>query len=123
VDSVLVARDLTIRNGQAPPRSQGGGIRVAGALTLASTLIEGNRAGSGGGLQARASSVSITDSTVRANISDSGAGLFLTGGSYLTVRDSALYDNKATGEGGAIALDGSDPSLIQALRDLCEQRV
>ena len=71
--------NVTIRNGSTT--GNGGGVRVAGDLTLTRSLVTGNAAGQQGG------------------------GLWVSGtGSALHLRESAVTGNNATGKGGGIAL-------------------
>src|SRR5215813_3617403 len=95
---------VTIRNGQA--NSDGGGILNNATLTLAESVVSDNETSFGygggifsGGANGVASSLSLTNSTVRNNTAPDGGGIFNNGTATLT--GSAVSENEALlGEGG-----------------------
>jgi CSLREA domain-containing protein len=99
---------VTIRNGFVDAASLGGGgVFNHGVLTIANSVIEGNRTGgnSGGGIfNSTNATLSVTGTTVRANDAYLGGGLLTQGPT--TIRDSTFHQNGA-GSGGAVFVYGS----------------
>ncbi|MBZ0090444.1 MAG: hypothetical protein K8H90_08715, partial [Thermoanaerobaculia bacterium] len=103
----LTLGDLTLRGGCADgsgPSNDGGAIRVhSGNLTLTRVLVEQNSAlDKSGGLDTSGglSSISIVDSTFRANHGGGGAGAIGHGGGTMTIDGSTISGNTSGGQGG-----------------------
>lgn len=108
--------------------SRGGGVYYyssGGSLDISNTVIRGNHAGSGGGIQVHrdnnSSKINITDCTIEKNIASTaswdaassaadgtGGGIFLYGSqSTMTIKDCEVRDNTAAAGGGIYASDGT----------------
>ena len=106
---------LTISDGYTAT-GLGGGILVAGKLTILHSSISDNKAYSGGGIY-NTGTLSIANSTFSANTASNTGGAVLNGSGPLTITNSTFIDNQA-GSGGAIyansgRLTVSDCSFIE----------
>jgi predicted outer membrane repeat protein len=98
----VVARSLFLENRS---RGTGGGIEVAGTLTLRDSAVVGNRARIGGGIDARDAVVRMTNVTVATNRSRSqGGGLRASGDVVLS--HVTIARNRAEHAGGVAAKAG-----------------
>jgi CSLREA domain-containing protein len=103
---------LTIAKGNLGTSGVGGGILVAGTLTLNAVVLSDNRALNGGGLYNNFGTVTVNSSTLSANtVSDpasggSGGGIFNFGG-VLSIVNSTLSGNSAIGPGGTTDSGGA----------------
>lgn len=96
-----VLSGMTIANGDAFT-GEGGGVRNAGALTIANSVLVGNR-GIGGGIQ-NSGTLTVTGSTIRDSVNESGGGAGLRnispGVAILT--NSTISGNQSGGNGAGI---------------------
>ncbi len=94
---------LTVRNGLTD-HEPGGGIRVAGGLTVTRGVITGNIAADdfGGGVhgEGAASSIRLLQSTVSYNVAANGGGVSSEG--IVDLINSTLSGNAASGSGGGL---------------------
>ncbi|MCC7147412.1 MAG: right-handed parallel beta-helix repeat-containing protein [Phycisphaeraceae bacterium] len=89
----------------------GGGLYVAGAVTLTNTLISGNSAvssdypdGCGGGLYVVVGTATLVNSLVTSNSADNGGGgLYVTGGTAI-LTDTMVSGNSADYSGGGLVV-------------------
>ena len=98
-------RNLVIRNGDSA--AEGGGIRSAGALTIAGSELSQNAAGSsGGGVSQQGGSLTISASRIAGNsaLGGSGGGVNVALDAPLVMTDSSIEGNTAYRQGGGIAL-------------------
>jgi CSLREA domain-containing protein len=107
---------VTIRGGQVS--GDGGGIRNAGQLSLSRVLVTGNRAngGAGGGIHSNGtgSTLTVAQSAITANIA-SGVGGGIAIGELMTLTDSTLSGNSAGTTGGGIhSFDNTDAQIVNA---------
>ena len=74
----------------------GGGIGNSGTLTITSSIIDNNSAGSGGGIvNYSLGTLSITGSTIKNNSANfNGGGIYNEG--IVTITESSIYDNSAS---------------------------
>ncbi|MCB8979005.1 MAG: CSLREA domain-containing protein [Ardenticatenaceae bacterium] len=95
--------DLTVRNGS---NVSGGGISVAGTLTLNRSRVTGSTATSSGGGIFAGGTLTVTHSRVDGNTANGGGGVFV---SFLstTIMNSEISGNTATGGGGGISSSGT----------------
>jgi hypothetical protein len=99
---------LTIRDGRVANNGGGGVlVEVGSTLTLADSVVSGNRTLGGGGAGVRNDgNLTINNSTISGNqitmIANSGGGIFNGSTGVLQVSDSTLSGNIATGDGGGI---------------------
>lgn len=92
--------------------SRGGGVSATSA-NISNTVISGNVATAGAGIQ-HTNGLTLTNSTVSGNTATgSGGGTFGGGFPSLTVIGSTFSANSATVNGGGIYLDAANPSSIQ----------
>lgn len=102
----VVLDGLTIRNGVSI--FAGGAINVEGSLSISNCVLEDNRARTSGGAInmgiSSGSSLSISRSTLRANVADNGGGIAVF--NNVSIRDSTLYGNTATSNGGGLYNNG-----------------
>jgi CSLREA domain-containing protein len=80
----------------------GGGIYTAAAMTATSTIMSNNNALTNGGGIYNEGNTSIVNSTITANVSEGGGGIFMTGSNTVNITGTTLSDNTAVG-GGAIS--------------------
>ena len=111
VASRVTLSDLTIRNGQALPGDDGGGVWNSGALTMENVTVSGNKTRSdatlsadapGGGIF-NAGTLQLRNCTITGNTAaDMGGGIHNTG--LLTVLQSTIAQNTAsTDRGGGLS--------------------
>jgi CSLREA domain-containing protein len=101
-DGIVVSLSrLTVANGNA---SRGGGLLVAGEVTIEDSRIRDNVASSGGAIHADGGTVTLLGTRLDGNMAGSGGAILTTGTiSRLHVVDSVISGNTATdGHGGAI---------------------
>jgi uncharacterized repeat protein (TIGR01451 family) len=101
--ATVVVNDLTITGGNSADR--GGGIyNKGGTVTLNNSTVEGNAAGAGGGVDSRFRGISfpgaltLNNTAVSDNRAAVGGGVYADGD--LTVNNSSVTGNSATGYGG-----------------------
>jgi hypothetical protein len=122
-NSLVAANTVAATAGTGPATAEGGGLvlRNGSTLTLIGTTVRENRADSsgpgvavatGGGIASFSSVVAVRQSTLNANVADSGqalgGGLFLNAGGPHALVNSTLSGNRATGttaRGGGIDVD------------------
>jgi len=92
-------RGFTITKGFPGPGHQGGGIWVAGTLTLTNSTVSGNTAYVGGGIWTTGT-LTLTNSTVSGNTATANGGGIYTSTGTLTLTNSAVSGNSASGGGG-----------------------
>jgi predicted outer membrane repeat protein len=93
---------------------EGGAIYFSGELRVEGTLLVHNTAGGSGGAIRGFGILSIADSTFLGNSAPNGGALYLSDtaeGSAATVRQTLFSGNSASGNGGAIYLDGGTLDL------------
>jgi CSLREA domain-containing protein len=96
--SATIAR-VTIRHGSTP--FGGAGIYNQGNLTLFSSVVEQNTAGTGGGICNDQGTLLVKASTLRSNVAAYGGGInTLSPGSPVTIRESTISGNHANTGGG-----------------------
>ena len=104
LNSTATLSDVTMRNGVVQASDFGGGVLNAGTLTITDSVIEGNKTQSGGGGIFNHGTLNITRSTIRSNMASLGGGLYTE--NTVTIRDSTIYgnaaDNNGVGYGGGI---------------------
>lgn len=111
--ATLHLHHVAIRTGQA---ANGGGIANFGALTVDHSLIDGNQAGgcdsagSGGGIEAGAGTLAVSDSTIAFNSASDGGGLSLMA-AKATLERVTIARNRANGQGTG-GLASSDASVV-----------
>jgi hypothetical protein len=121
----ITLRRLRLRGGQAPSYSSGGGVQLRdGSMRIVNSLVVGNRARGGGGVNVfccLASNLAIVRSTIRNNrartvegFPGSGGGInigdpdkFIGEPNETTITASTIHDNRATGSGGGIENRGN----------------
>jgi hypothetical protein len=102
---------LTLSNSTLSGNSawDGGGILSVGTLTVSNSTLSGNSAWDGGGIF-NAVRLTVSDSTLSGNSADyTGGGGIDNNGGTVTVSNSILFDNSATGDygdGGGIVSGG-----------------
>jgi hypothetical protein len=99
-DGTLLVQECTISSNSA---INGGGIsNELGIVTVEKSVISGNTAsGYGGGMYSVSpGTVTVDNSTISGNLSNNGGGIYNTG--LLTVTNSTIYTNTATGSGGGL---------------------
>ncbi|PTY06469.1 hypothetical protein DB346_00870 [Verrucomicrobia bacterium LW23] len=120
--SNLTITDSTISNNSASSTAAGGGIHTLKDATITGSTFEGNFTTStgtdtsGGAIYMSGGTVSITDSTFRANLSNSSTsgrgGAIFTNGGTLTISETLFEKNEAGGRGGAIYTTLVTPTTI-----------
>ena len=94
---------LTIADGNAPT---GGGIYSTGPLALTNVVVSGNSGGSaGGGIVIANSTLTLDSSTISGNVAGSGGGI-LNANSVVTITKSTVSGNTANGGGGGLGEGG-----------------
>ncbi|MEO7935020.1 MAG: choice-of-anchor Q domain-containing protein [Dokdonella sp.] len=101
LDRVVTLSKVTVRGGYRTDMP-GGGIFSEGALTLLDSIIEANASDSGGGGVHSKGTLDIRRSILRSNTGNSGGAAYVAG--VGTIRDSSLYGNASHVVGGAIAV-------------------
>jgi len=101
---------LTLTGGNGNEGDVGGAIYTLEGLTLRNTVLTGNQASSGGAIYAYAGSVTVIDSTLTENqASGSGGAIYADSEGFpvrVTIQGSTLSRNTAGGSGGAIGTEG-----------------
>jgi hypothetical protein len=102
---------LTITGGRgselfADGRILGGGIANGGTLSLAASVIKGNRAGLGGGIYTYYGNLTVVNSTISENKAEAGAGICAYNGT-MTVSNSVINANEASLHAGALYNEGA----------------
>jgi hypothetical protein len=112
----VTVQDVTIRNGNA---SEGGGISVqlggsGGSLTLINSVVSGNQAGNGGAIVNRGSNLTIRNSDLLNNHAsgDGGAVYNFNRFGSVTVQGSEVKGNQASGCGGGLWTGSESISLV-----------
>lgn len=106
--ATLTLEDVTVSGNSG--NSYGGGLFINGCTVGATglTVTDNDADSAGGGLFISDATVSISESTIRGNTSAmSGAGLYAAPSSAavsLTLHDTVVEDNVATGSGGGLAM-------------------
>ena len=101
-------RSLSLTNGYAA--GDGGAIfaNAIASLAIADTTISNNTAaGSGGGLVAFGSKVTLTNALVSSNHADTDGGGLSASGESMTLANTTVDGNTANGHGGGIAVAGA----------------
>ncbi len=100
---------LAITDGNAGPNGYGGGVLSKGTLTLASTAVDRNRAGAGGGVDNSGGSLVVTGSRIEDNTARyfGGGGIQNGGlrnlpGSVLVVSSAITGNRSVSDDGGGI---------------------
>jgi CSLREA domain-containing protein len=115
---IRVAGELTLTNSivnaSAAPDDFGGGVHGEGessAIRLVRSSISGNRAASGGGISSEGV-IDLINSTVVDNfaVAGSGGGLYASSKSHGTVSNSTFAHNDASEKGGGVFV-GSEPFI------------
>ena len=103
----LTVSDLTVTGGRLETEN-GGGFRNAGSLTLQRTIVTGNAAFYGGGVDST-STVEVVDSSFVANAGIYGGAISGAGnhGGTVTIRGSRFEGNTATGGGVLFDVGGT----------------
>ncbi|MEL7346364.1 MAG: Ig-like domain-containing protein, partial [Pseudomonadota bacterium] len=106
--------DVLMKNGSVEDSTgeRGGGIANEGTLRLLNVDVAGN-AGTGvalGGGLYNTGALTVVNSSVRDNDANAGGGFFAAGGTT-KLYQVTFGDNEATGDGGAVALNGAGPSV------------
>jgi len=109
LDKVVAISGVTITNGNATAAAAGGGITSYGGLTVSNSVITGNTSDSGGGIVSNGEWLLVDSSTISGNTSYSvGGAIFNFNGSILIVNNSTLSGNTAINDGGGIgSTDGA----------------
>jgi hypothetical protein len=91
---------VTIRNGNTPVGSTGGGIRngPGGTVNISNSTISGNQATGGGGID-NFGTANISNSTISGNQASDCGGIYNSFGT-LTISNSTISGNQATGVAG-----------------------
>ncbi len=114
-------QNLTIRNGRAPANEPnfdgGGGILIEGGpVNLQNSIIENNRSldsvqnqSYGGGIETYGS-LTVINTLFQGNTANWGGAIFVNSGASLSIRNSLIYNNTASGtnnEGGGLMNSGT----------------
>ncbi len=102
---------LTIQNGYIASGG-GGGIYNAGDLTLDRVMLKNSAADYGGGIFSTSHSLTITDTIIQNNQANTapsvhGGGIFIHGVNPVTITNSTISGNTATGYSGGIHVQES----------------
>ncbi|KAA0139974.1 hypothetical protein FYZ48_08595 [Gimesia chilikensis] len=105
----LTLQGLTVTGGNAVGTS-GGGIRNIGTLSLVNTSVEGNTAElNGGGILngelGQQGTLNLSNSQVSGNSAVDGGGIYNNDQSQVTIVDSAITGNTASGDGAGLYND------------------
>jgi hypothetical protein len=106
---------LTIRNGSAPSSSGGGILVDGGSLTLVNSVVSGNQANQGGGVNSFGS-LTVLDSTFRGNTATiiGGAIASVGGGAQdapLTLVGVTISGNTAANRGGGVFISNATTAV------------
>jgi hypothetical protein len=99
----LTLKLLTLRGGQTGFSGSflgGGGVANRGALTLTTSIIIGNRARDGGGIDNVGGTVTLTNCTIADNAAGIEGGGIETGDGTVILTNCTIAGNGATGAGG-----------------------
>jgi hypothetical protein len=96
----LTLRDLTIRNGAGAV--SGGGILSSGELLLERVHVHSNAVTTTGGGLLLGDTATIRQSTINNNNATTGGGIFQNSTSVVTIENSTLSGNSATGNAGGL---------------------
>lgn len=106
----VTIRGVTLRSGQAHPADVGGGgFFSEGTVRLEDSVVEGNVAasGRGGGIYVAGGMLTLLRTTVRDNTAgEEGGGISVAAGATLRLEQATIAANTAPG-GGGIASDGT----------------
>ena len=108
-DADLTLHGLTVTGGNAVGTS-GGGIRNIGTVSLVNTSVEGNTAEfNGGGILngelGQQGTLNLSNSQVSGNSAVDGGGIYNNDQSQVTIVDSAVTGNTASGDGAGLYND------------------
>ncbi len=95
----------------------GGGIFSEGVLTLSGSVIQNDSAVSGGGIATANGAVTVTDSTIEDNVATGSGGGIWTYGGTVTVTGSTLSANSAPGGGGISTTEGAVTVINSTIED------
>ena len=91
--ATVLIQTVTVRNGNARPTGEsGGGLYNQGTLTVTNSTVTGNSSNSGGGIASENGTVSIVRSTISNNSSSYYGGIW-NSGAFLTLTDSTVNGN------------------------------
>lgn len=110
----LTLQDTTVSGGSLPSDSGGGVFNHCGALTLSSSTLTGNSAGSGGGVSNVDGVLTVTNSTISGNAAGYGGGGVENYFGTLTMTNSTISGNSASDSGGVYNGDGSTFTLTNS---------
>ncbi len=114
IDSVATISGLTIQGGSSS--SSGGGISIAGTLTLDDARVTGNTASSGGGIGVLFNGrLELNSSTIANNLATSnGGGIQVANGNTVEVSNSTIAGNTALDNGGGLSMALGSMSLTNS---------
>ncbi|MEP4077702.1 choice-of-anchor Q domain-containing protein [Haloferula sp.] len=112
----LILQNSTVSNSTSGANSGGAIFSNGGSLTLTDSNITGNsNSSSGGGLYyTGAGNIMVRDSTITGNSAGTGGGIYNVSG-VLTVDDSTVSGNTATGSGGGILLSSGTTTINNSI--------
>lgn len=103
-------RDLTVKNGNA---TEGGGVACTDtSVTLTGTVLSGNKAVNGAGLNGLRCGLTVTGATIKSNTATFQGGGILSEDGDLVVTGSTVEANKAAEGGGIYFEKGEDDTTI-----------
>ncbi len=93
--ATVLIQSVTVRNGNAKPSGEsGGGLYNQGTLTVTNSTVTGNSSNSGGGIASENGTVSIVRTTISNNVSSYYGGIWNVGsGAFLTLTHSTVSGN------------------------------
>lgn len=112
---------MTISGGQVNAGEVGGGISASTQFSLSNVHVNGNSAGSGGGVYMGFASGSFSNCTfsnnTSINVDGSGGGIFFlpNGGNNLRVINSTISGNTATTAGGISVFSNSGSNTLEII--------
>jgi len=110
----VVLENLNIFHGGDPVTGNGGIVNLGGTVTVASCTIRGSLSlGIGSGIDNFSGSMTVTNSTLSANIALVGGGINNVGGN-LTVTNSTISGNKPLSGGGIENAKGGTLTIINS---------
>jgi CSLREA domain-containing protein len=105
----VTINNLTFANGDVPGSADGGGILIAGTVTLNNCYVRDSVGGKGGGISNQNGSLILNNCTIANCTASKGGGLYngnpANYNSPMTVTSCTFYNNHAT-DGGNIFNDG-----------------
>lgn len=115
--NIVMIENFRIYNGKNIAFAGAGGMYIHGnsAVFLNNVIVEDNEGNEGGGIRVTGNNayVKLTESKVRSNIADFGAGVYCESGATLEITaNSAINSNNASNDGGGIY--GNNDCLINA---------